>query len=284
VKPFSERYGLEPPRKGVQIDSVDDRLRNGLWNCICEVFGKQASDGRKRYYDLVDIAEPLWVLHLNKPMDELPAYTQGVYNTFRKHFFTCDWHEVYDFIEFLVYTVPDNNRRLAEDFMWLCNATLQREMSAYRFVEGKIAPITDEVEIREIEKASDRTAGLPLVREHLRTALLHLSARENPDFRNSVKESISAVEALCCIIAQDQQATLGTALSLVEKRLPLHAALKSAFSALYGYASDAGGIRHALKDLSTPQIEDARFMLLACSAFVNYLVQKAERAGLELSS
>jgi len=51
--------------------------------------------------------------------------------------------------------------------------------------------------------------------------------------------------------------------------------MKSAFSALYGYTSDEGGIRHALIEKNSQvQIEDARFMLIACSAFVNYLISK----------
>jgi hypothetical protein len=46
---------------------------------------------------------------------------------------------------------------------------------------------------------------------------------------------------------------------------------------LYGYTSDTHGIRHALKDDSQPNAEDAKFMLVSCSAFVNYLVEKAQK-------
>jgi len=45
--------------------------------------------------------------------------------------------------------------------------------------------------------------------------------------------------------------------------------------ALYGYTSDSGGIRHALSDEDvTPTFEDAKFMLVSCSAFINYLKAK----------
>ncbi len=30
-------------------------------------------------------------------------------------------------------------------------------------------------------------------------------------------------------------------------------------------------------------VEDAKFMLIACSAFINYLAAKAEKAGIKLS-
>ena len=51
--------------------------------------------------------------------------------------------------------------------------------------------------------------------------------------------------------------------------------MKNAFSALYGYASDSGGIRHKLlEDDINVKMEDAKFMLITCSAFINYLKAK----------
>ena len=39
---------------------------------------------------------------------------------------------------------------------------------------------------------------------------------------------------------------------------------------------------HALMDEPTLDIEDAKFMLISCSAFVNYLVVKAQKAGIAI--
>ncbi len=90
-----------------------------------------------------------------------------------------------------------------------------------------------------------------------------------------IKESISAVESLCKIVTNDNNATLGKALNTIEKRFELHNALKSSFSALYGYTSDSGGIRHALlEDDKEVKFEDAKFFLVSCSAFVSYLKAK----------
>lgn len=112
-----------------------------------------------------------------------------------------------------------------------------------------------------------------------------LSDRDNPNYRNSIKESISAVEAICKIIAKDSKATLGKALDIIEKSLKvsMHPALKVAFDKLYGYTSTTEGIRHALMDLPKLDFEDAKFMLVACSAFINYLIVKADKAGIKLS-
>jgi len=63
----------------------------------------------------------------------------------------------------------------------------------------------------------------------------------------------------------------------------LHPALSGAFDKLYGYTSDAQGIRHGLMEEANLALEDAKFMLVACAAFVNYLLVKADKAGINLS-
>ena len=55
--------------------------------------------------------------------------------------------------------------------------------------------------------------------------------------------------------------------------------LKYAFDKLYAYTNQPdAGIRHALMDdtgVYTPKAEEAIFMLVSCSAFINYLNKKA---------
>jgi len=51
---------------------------------------------------------------------------------------------------------------------------------------------------------------------------------------------------------------------------------------IYGYTNDEGGIRHSMLDEAKVDFEDSKFMLVACSAFVNYLIMKTEKAGIKL--
>ncbi len=51
------------------------------------------------------------------------------------------------------------------------------------------------------------------------------------------------------------------------------------FGTLYGYTSDADGIRHALMDLPTLTFDDAKFFLVVCSAFVNFAQAKVATAS-----
>ena len=66
----------------------------------------------------------------------------------------------------------------------------------------------------------DRASSSPYVsvNTHIKKALSLYSDRKNPDYENSIKESISAVEAMCCIITgmTGASATLGAALKKLE--------------------------------------------------------------------
>jgi hypothetical protein len=101
-----------------------------------------------------------------------------------------------------------------------------------------------------------------------------LSNREQPDYRNSIKESISAVESLARIMTNNHKATLGDALKIIERSGKLHPALKEGFSKLYGYTSDEGGIRHAMLEEPNLTSADAKFFLISCTNFINYMKSK----------
>ena len=68
----------------------------------------------------------------------------------------------------------------------------------------------------------------------------------------------------------------------IKGKLKIHPSLEKGFKAIYGYTSDGDGIRHALSDESNSDFEDAKFMLVSSSAFINYLIAKSNKAGLEV--
>lgn len=105
-------------------------------------------------------------------------------------------------------------------------------------------------------------------------ALKLMSDRQKPDYRNSIKESVSALEGMCQKILKKDKVTLGDAIGQIEKQYPIHPALKASIKSLYGYTSDADGIRHAMLDESNLSYIDAKFMLVACTNFINYLIDK----------
>ncbi len=110
-----------------------------------------------------------------------------------------------------------------------------------------------------------------------------LSDRKQPDYRNSIKESISAVEAVSQVVSGKTKATLGDCIKVLKTHGAIHPAFEQALLQLYGYTSDEGGIRHALTEDSTmPSYADAKFMLVSCAAFINFLWTKTAEIGLAI--
>lgn len=280
-KLFSQRAGFKPVRETLQIGSMEVGLRSRLWNLVTtHYWGQMHGDdlASSSNYLMSNYIEEVWHEYFKKPIDDLSSYWPKCLKPIREYFFTCVWNEVYDFVEFLSATSP--YRAANEAFRKECNVVLEEELSGYRFVNDQITPITTEEEIAEIEEAAALGGKLAPVTEHINQALILLSNRAKPDFRNSIKESISAVEALCRIIGGTPKATLGDALKEIGKKVEFHPALSQAFGKLYGYTSDADGIRHSLLDDPNLRFEDAKYMIVVCSAFINYLVSKAVEAGI----
>ena len=217
----------------------------------------------------------LWLDYFKKPIDELRNDWRQVHPELRQYFFQCKWHEAYDFIEFVAGNYGQSD--FSEGFQKLCNDVMEKEMSAYRFVTGTITRITQKEEVDEIEQAFKTSRGP--VATHLQRSLELLSDRKNPDYRNSIKESISAVEGLVAITTKNNKGTLGQLLKKLEDEIGLHQALKTAFSNLYGYTSDEKGIRHALSEVARVDFNDAKFMLVVCSSFINFVEGKLRSNG-----
>lgn len=162
------------------------------------------------------------------------------------------------------------------------NSILEDENAGYRLLNDVFVPITNMTELDSIQDTSK--IGFESVRKHINKAIQSLSDKATPDYENAIKDAISAVEAMCCTITEmtGASATLGATLKKLEDSgVEIHGAMKGAFEKLYGYTSDAGGIRHGSIDFTDASIEDAQYMLVTCSAFVNYLNSKYEKARLE---
>jgi hypothetical protein len=272
--------GYRPIRSAIQKEGLDQPLRNGLWNVIsrrilsvADVPAFAIHQRRINFYQVV------WIEYFKQRADIYKEYQTN--HSINAMFYSEDnqWHAIYDFIEFCLERFDFHRLGAAgtrEDFIKDCNECLTREMSAYRIVGGQVVPITSEEEIVAIDEAAALGDLYEPVAAHIKRAIELLSDRTAPDYRNSIKEAISAVEGICAIITESPKATLGDALKkLTDKGIELHPALKDGFSKLYGYTSDAQGIRHALMDKPNLDFEDAKFMLVSCSAFVNLLKAKA---------
>jgi len=210
-------------------------------------------------------ARVMWFKYFKLPFSQIPSIPPLILSWLERYFFACTWSEVYDFIE-SVLSICKN-----DDVANTLNGVLERELAAYRLVGNRIVEITDQKELVALDEALLAGDQFAPVAAHFQRALELLSDRSSPDFRNSIKESISAVEATARIVTGNDTATLGDALKALERNHDLHKALKEGFSKLYGYTSDEHGIRHAMLEEPSLGAAEAKFFLLSCTSFVNYL-------------
>ena len=275
---FSQRKGLKPIKKTIQTDFIDQDLRTSLWNILIKFYwydlGKEVNiDGALGAKGRLFISD-LWMDYFKKPLDTISLKLNDVYTKIREYFFKAPWYEVYDFLEFTVTHYPDEEFK--SEFIKICNQILERELSGYRFVGDKIIQITSDEEISAIEEALDIPDRFKGPKTQIKLALDKLSDRKSPDYRGSIKDSISAVEGVIRIITRESSLKEGLKKIEEKGKIKLHPALKEAFIKLYGYTCDAEGIRHALLNESNLTFADAKFMLVSCSAFINYLIDKTK--------
>jgi len=280
---FSERVGSAQIKYTPQRESMDKDLRNVIWNVVFSFYFSNIPHGDFwKSKEIHSIALRCQAELFKKPLDDLPDYGYQYQAEIKNYLLSGKWDQVYDYIDWLANWGKGLNEWVAGQraydvaalFCESINKNLEQERSVYRFVDRRLVEITSQGEIDEVNQAIDNNGKHASVSKHLQSAVALMSDRKTPDYRNSIKESISAVESAAKILTGDSKTTLAKALNKLEKSDKLHSALKDGFSKLYGWTSDENGIRHAMMKDSNLDLADARYMLVACSAFVNYLISK----------
>ena len=267
---FSRRNGYN--QNDIQLECASDTLKQRIYARFYKQEYDRSDKTEFEHYTTgientmiemgITYEFPENVIHKNNNSEKLRKYIVE----------SSEWYVVFDFIEkYLRISNKDTAELMQKEF----NHILEDEASAYRIEDGLVIPISNEMELETIRTA--RETKYDAVNTHISKALSLYADRKKPDYENSIKESISAVESMCCIITGQTGAgaTLGKSLKkLKDNGIYIHSAMENAFSSLYGYTSDEDGIRHGGIDFSNAPAEDAKFMLISCSAFVNYLIEK----------
>lgn len=272
---FSERYGYVIPSSVLIREEITEEIKNA----ICSVYDLLSQSMCLAYYNgHKDMEMYLWRYFLNKRQNDF-------YDERGNHFLVVTpfiesnehpWYRKLDLIEETLSYLSNKNDYFSEWNQYLVknlNSEFQRLNFAYRIIDNHIVEVTSKEEIAAIETAIQNSSDG--VRKHLHTAVELLSKRPEGDYRNSIKESISAVEVYCR--EQTGEQTLGKALAkLKAKGIVVPIMLEEAFKKLYHYTNDSTtGIRHGLMDdTNIPGTDEAIFMLISCSAFINYLTKK----------
>lgn len=273
---FSERKKLKSFSDIVQTNNLNERTRNKLFSIIRDIIIELSScvDGcldvlieyiYEELFSLTKAHIPLNYSKIHYDYDKVIDILYDIYSNY-------EYNEVFDFIEGLIKAVNSVDQinpyiyKYEFQVVARCNKTFIEENVNYRIVNNIITDLVSENEIKEIDNVINNKNKV--VSNHMEKALELLY--QSKDYDNSIKESISAVEGMCQILTGNDNATLGDCLKKLKDSI--HPAMKEAFLKLYGYTSDANGIRHAngLGE-GDSTFAEAKYMLVSCSSFINYL-------------
>ena len=269
-------------------EDMPESIQNAICNCYDKMTDVDIPDPDVEGYVGVKnaLTEYLWCNFLNNRAEDLyEKFRYGeIIDAFIDTLFDNEfpWYSKLDMIEMslvFLFDVYKKNSNLFEESPSVFEKNINKEFArlnyAYRIVDHFIVEITSEEEIKTVEKAN--ASNSDNVRVHLTSALELMSKRPNGEYRSSIRESISAVENWCR--QYTGESTLGKALNkLKDKKDVIHPKLRTALEQLYTYTNQEDtGIRHALmvEDGNyTPSMDEAVFMIVTCSAFINYLNNK----------
>lgn len=272
-------------RDAIQLDTLDASTRNLLWNIIgpfIKVLDRHCAVSSAIYQSCYEMNIDAVPFANVRDATGRTRFSQVDHYTWIASRFCVDMaYKCFDLIEFVLANQIDwvaaYNEWEIEDSEMLepirqdaFNAVFERKCVGCRCVDGMVVQITSEIELSEIESALDGKSNA--VTEQLKRALHLFSNREKPDYLNAMKESISAVESYCKILTKKENATLGDALKFMRNHgLVIHPTLDHAFNVLFSYASDENGIRHGGVEPGQVDSALAKFFLVSCAAFINYL-------------
>jgi hypothetical protein len=271
VARFSQRIGARPPLTS-GVAEASQNLRVATWNLLHERLLPVEYDRRKTYHRN---GKALWS-HLHWTTDTLPHRPFEAVNKLKNEWMASTWEILFDTFEFSVELLASDSTDRPKWFSAM-NTLLEKEGCAYRFVAEELVPITNPTEVAAVTSAAD--CAISAVGEHIRGALTLLPPNPDSSPRNSVKESLSAVESALKHLTGKPAATLGEGLREFESKYGhIHESIRRGLDKLYAYTNQPDGIRHALvDDAAEVTVDDARFMVVTCSAFANYLVALSEK-------
>ncbi len=270
-KLFSDRLNhtspvIHPP------DFLSDDARNRLWNLLAkEVFwfhqsrwGSSPLSARSNQGQVIHIVSLINDSIFKYDFDEFKGSPSRSASLAKQVVMSGDWNNVYDLMEIVIHYPHCSFGTLIEPI----NQILSQEGAGYIWVENGFVPVLTTSEVEEVQEA---LSGLEQSRIHFEEALRLLGDKDCVDFRNSASESFKGLEATARHISGKPSATLGDALSFIHT----HKSLQSGWKKIYGYGSDGDGIRHAVKTDSAPVPRElAKYLLISCCAFSNYLVSQ----------
>jgi hypothetical protein len=275
---FLEREGLTPLPVAYELEELSYEVRNEIKYILDEELnkyfgyyrdGSELPDWHKMFKD--------WhVQFLKQPIEAF--YPDNTRHQLLGLVSNYPYNQVFDVLEFFINHKILINHSFASEISNL----FEREQVAYLLIERDknykiFVPRASKQEGEAYLSAlaslsSDFFSG---ARKNLAEAGYHLAKKE---YDKSVRESIHAVESIIRVLTNNRNIKYSDGMRELINKFSLHRALGEGFTKLYGFASDADGVRHSsIEGIETIDEETAFYFLGACASFVTFVMHKARK-------
>jgi hypothetical protein len=277
---FSERAGYVRPREIVFRDELPDELRQPIIDILRDsVSTAVLRESIERVFNPYGID----TLPDRNPLAVSPEEHKAPdFIAVKRVLVGCEWFRLYDLLESIFRQLDFHDIELHHEEEDFYAYPFQEKLTDYfehagigwQMVDGKVITRGDDafertVQVAEVElKAGGRTTAA----DRIASAIRNLSIRPKPDFSGAISHATGAMECVLHDITQESM-TLG---DYIKKRPGFFpGAMKTAFGALWGYASEEGA-RHGKEGLEPPR-EEAEFIVSIVAALTAYLNRKHPR-------
>lgn len=202
---FSDRNKIKAENTTIQFKDFDERTRTALsnttdiiiQNCLVDIgFSHRSSFNLQKHQTFI---KHLLADVYGQVLDWAKSYRyEDVLAIMQETFATDDYDSILSVVEYIANEIPKYEKKgipykgKLYTIEQLYNHIFEQEYVGYRLINGEARPITDENEINAIKETIDTKYSE--IKQHVNKALGFLSDRQAPDYANSIKESISAVE------------------------------------------------------------------------------------------
>ena len=272
---FRQRYGYEdlpsPMKAGELSDDFRRELWNLLWRFICDNTHHSYYGGSSYNAQFSGFLIRILGKYAKQTEDTISTEYDQTNSRLKRVVLDGNPKHLLPLVEFMA-----GDHFTPEGLLKKLSTLFDEHRAAYRIditerpyrIFKRTSVEESDATLHSIERLKDH--GFEPALAHLRHAAEHMHIGQ---FADSIADSVHAVESVARSIAPGEN-TLGKTLNKLKTEGKIeHSSLIQGFLKIYGYTSDEGGVRHALINSDTANVDEtlALFFYNACAAFAGYL-------------
>lgn len=278
---FSERHGYTRPSEVLIVGDVPQEISIAISSALTRLMQTMDKSIVGGYTSQADeLGQYIWTHLMGKSlMDYQTSFHEGRESIAQWiQAKDTEWFRKLDLIEFVLARVE--SAMLREQFINELTERFESLGFGYRILNGYVVDTVSEPELKAIDDAIFKSRKV--ISNHIAKALELHTKRPKGDYVNSIKESISAVEAM--VRLDTGELNFKDAVKALKKKgIQLQPRMEEALIKLYAYTNQPDtGIRHPLMETDSeyvPTSAESLYMLITCSALVNYIKTKKASAN-----